>query len=117
MSGLTLPFRDAFDRILATQGPPAVFTADAGGELRLDPFRTRDAWSRLPPDAPQPPPLEACHCLFRDGATGFVQYVLVTSPALAQAHPRAQIRRYPDQETALQALQALGRPPLAPDPW
>lgn len=109
-----LLFRDPFDQRLSEQGPPAVFTANAAGELGLDLPRTRDAWSRL---SLPPTEIEACHCLFRDRATGFVQYILVTSPALLREHPRAQVRRYPDPASALQALAALGRPPMALVPW
>jgi hypothetical protein len=110
-----IPFRDPFDELLAIQGPPALFTMDAEGELRLDPFRTRDGWSRIPPEAT--PSHSLCHCLFRDRATGFVQYVLVTSPALYDAHPRADVRRFAHQQEALDALRALGEPPVVTDPW
>ena len=63
------------------------------------------------------PPFEVCHCLYRDRATGFVQYVLVTSPALYADHPRADVRRFPDQASASAALAALGRPPLLRAGW
>jgi len=105
-----LSFRDRFDALLAAQGPPALFTVDAEGQLRLDPFRTRDGWSRLAPDAVVP--LEACHCLYRDRATGFVQYVLATAPALYADHPRADVRRYASEAEASAALAAIGRPPI-----
>lgn len=77
----------------------------------MDLVRTRDCWQRLE-GAPE---YGACHCLFRDRATGFVQYVLVTSPQLCRAHPRADITLYPDQRTALAALAALGNPPIQRD--
>ena len=111
MSALSpqLSFRDPFDRALAEEGPPAMFTVNAKGELNLDPFRTRDAWSALR----APPTYAVCHCLYRDRATRWVQYILVTSAALCEAHPRADITRYPDQPAALAALAALGRPPLS----
>ena len=106
-----LSFRDPFDAIQAASGPPAVFTVDADGELKMDLMRTRDGWQRL--DAV--PDYGVCHCLFRDRATGFVQYVLVTSPQLCSDHPRADITRYPDQSTALSVLAALGSPPIQRD--
>lgn len=110
-----IPFRSAFDARLAQSGPPAVFIVDAEGELRLDPFKTRDGWSRLSSD--MSPAFHPCHCLYRDRATGYVQYVLVTSPSLYLDHPRAQVRRYPDQAAALRALQALPHPPIVLNPW
>jgi hypothetical protein len=111
---VAIPFRDRFDRLLAEQGPPALFTVDAGGELRVDLVRTRDGWSRLVADVVLP--REVCHCLYRDRATGFVQYVLVTAPELYSEHPRADVRRYDSQADALAALAAIGRPPIA-DRW
>ncbi|MDP6931748.1 MAG: hypothetical protein QGG40_02485 [Myxococcota bacterium] len=107
-----LQFTDPFDSTLATRGPPAVFTIDADGELRLDAMRSRNAWESVD----GPPELEACHCLFRDRATGWVQYVLVTSPALCREHARAEIVRYPSQAQALEALRALGLPPVRASP-
>ncbi|MDG1481270.1 MAG: hypothetical protein P8R54_16880 [Myxococcota bacterium] len=106
-----IPFRDTFDRIQAERGPPAVFIVDAEGEIKVELVRTRDSWQRLEGAVPA---YGICHCLFRDRATGFVQYILVTSPELCASHPRADITRYPDQPTALAALSALGRPPLQP---
>lgn len=105
-----IPFRDPFDQILAAQGPPALFTVDAEGELRLDPFRTRDGWSRISLD--DVPAHDVCHCLFRDRATGYVQYILVTSPALYADHPRADVRRFDSQRQALDALEGMGQPPI-----
>ena len=106
-----LPFRDSFDALQAESGPPSVFTVDADGELWMDLTRTRDGWQRLE----TAPTYGVCHCLFRDRATGFVQYVLVTSPQLCREHPRADITRYPDQPAALAALAALGSPPIQRD--
>lgn len=104
-----VPFSDPFDRRVAADGPGALFTIGHKGQLRLALNRTRDQGKRAGPDRPKTP----CHCLFRDRATGFVQYVLATTPALCVDHPRAEIARYPDQPTALAALAALGRPPVA----
>ncbi len=108
-----LGFGTRFDAALARRGPPAWFTVDAGGELRLAPNRTRDAWDRLPPEAGSGAlPLEWCHCLVGDRATGWVQYVLVTAPGLCREHPRAVIQRFETQRAALEALSALGPVPV-----
>ena len=107
-----LPWASPFDRALAQSGPPAVFTVDADGAMRLAPNRTRDAWNR----GAGTPHFERCDCLYRDRATGWVQYVLVTSPGLCASHPRADIVRFPSQDDALRALEALGRLPLSTRP-
>jgi hypothetical protein len=104
-----VPFSDAFDRSVAVYGPAALFTIGPRGQLRLALNRSRDQGKRAAPVREKAP----CHCLFRDRTTGYVQYVLATSPALCAEHPRADIRRYPDQRAALDALDALGRPPVA----
>lgn len=104
-----LSFCDAWDRDLAENGPAAIFLIDPDGELRLSADRSRDAWRH----APGPHEKAPCHCLMRDGATGHVHYVLSTSPTLVLKHPRLQATRYPDQDAALAALAALGRPALS----
>ncbi len=104
---MSLGFADTFDQTLAEQGPPAVFGLTADGELRLQADRTREAWgSRAGTELT----FERCHCLYRDRATGFVQYLLVTSPALCEEHPRADIWRYDSEALALEALGRAGRP-------
>ena len=103
-----IPFRDTFDQVLARRGPAAVFTRNFEGELSIDPVRTRAAWQLLEGE----PVYGVCHCLFRDQATGFVQYVLVTSPELCRTHFSADITRHADQPSALAALAALGSPPI-----
>jgi hypothetical protein len=104
-----LEFADRFDEILAREGPAAVFTRTPDNQLKLDVFRTRDAWQRARTESP---PLEPCHCLYTDNATRFVQYVLVTSPELCWNEPRAKVERYPSAEAALEALAAIGAPPV-----
>lgn len=104
---MSLGFADTFDRVLALNGPPAVFSLTADGELRLHPDRSREAWGDRDPSTV---PFETCHCLYRDRATGFVQYLRVTSPALCAEHPRADIWRYESEEAALAALARAGRP-------
>jgi hypothetical protein len=104
-----LEFADRFDEILAREGPAAVFTRTPDSQLKLDLFRTRDAWQRARTDTPA---LEPCHCLYTDRATRFVQYVLVTSPELCWNEPRADVERYASAEKALAALAAIGTPPV-----
>jgi hypothetical protein len=107
-----VPFADPWDRDVARCGPPALFTVGPRGQLRVALNRTRDQGKRAATDRPKAP----CHCLFRDRATGWVQYVLATAPALVADHPRADIVRFPDQPTALAALAAIGRPPVVGAP-
>ena len=102
-------FADRFDEILAREGPAAVFTRTPDGDLKLDVFRTRDAWQRARTETP---PREPCHCLYTDRATGWVQYVLVTSPELCWNEPRADVERYASAAEALAALAELGNPPV-----
>ncbi|RME25364.1 MAG: hypothetical protein D6798_09170 [Deltaproteobacteria bacterium] len=113
-------FCDLFDEAQARAGLPALFVVNARGELRLASDKTRDAWQRLPRDAEGwaiCPPREVCHCLLRDRATGWVQYVLATAWELVADHPRADVRRYPSQQEALDALAALGPVPVAREAW
>ena len=104
-----IPFRSEIDRQLAKAGPPAVFTLDARGQLQLDPARTRESWDRLETEMSQAP-FESCPCLFRDRKTGWVQFVLTTSPTLCKTHPRADVLRFKGIDEALQVLQSLGTP-------
>ena len=103
-----LPFCDPFDAAMAESGPPAIFTLDADGRLRLDADRSRDAWTRIE----GAPAKKDRDCLFRDTATGWVQYVLVGAPELCAAHPRADIAVYNSVEDALDALARCGQPPV-----
>lgn len=104
-----MEWRSDFDRVLATQGPPAVFTLDHAGRLGVDEARTRESWCRVG----EVGGVEACHCLFTDRATGFAQYVLVTAVALFEEHPRALVVRYESAAEALSALDAIGPVPVA----
>ena len=103
------PFCDPFDAALAASGAPALFTVDHHGRLRLDADRARDALSRLE----SPPAPEPALYLMRDRSTGWVQLVLVSAPAMAEAHPRADATRYPDAARALAALAVLGPLPVS----
>jgi hypothetical protein len=103
-----MEWRSPFDEALAVSGPPAVFTLDHQGRLGLDEARSRESWCRVG----DPGELERCHCLFTDQATGFVQYVLVTSVRLFTEHPRAATQRFSSEEEAMEALAALGPIPV-----
>jgi hypothetical protein len=99
-----MDWRSPFDEEMATNGPPAVFTVDAKGRLGVDEARTRETWCRVG----GMPERGECHCLFMDTATGWVQYVLVTSEDLCRDHPRASIEHFESEQQALDALAALG---------
>lgn len=104
-------FGTEFDRRLAWGAVGAVFTLDGDRELRLCGDRSREAHAAATDAAP----IQADrwhHCLYRDRATGFVQYILVTSPTLCESHPRADIVRFATQSEAFTALASLGELPL-----
>mgnify|MGYP000273884797 CR=1 FL=1 len=106
-------FGSEFDRRLAQQGAGALFTCDADGELRLADDRTRELHDLVP----EPHTLQWRHCLYRDRATGYVQYILVTSPELCATHPRADIAHYDSQQQAFAVLDSLGVPPVFRGAW
>ncbi len=107
-------FANRFDALLAHQGPPALFTVDADGELRLSPDRTRDTLEHVGDD---PMPMRWCHLLVRDQATGWVQYILATSPDIIPHIGGCEVREVASQQEAQRQLDALGPLPLAPTPW
>jgi hypothetical protein len=106
-------FCNPFDEALAHGGPAGVFLYDRRGMLRFDDMRTRDAWGR----APGPHAHRWTWLLMRDHGTHFVSLVLVTSPTLVQAHPRADLRVFDALEDAVAARAAFGEPPLCSEPW
>ena len=99
-----ITWRSPFDEVLAEDGPAAVFTLDHKGRLGVDEARTRESWTRISSVGE----FAHCHCLFEDLATGWHQYVLVTSPELCRDHPRARVHQFPSAEAALDALSAMG---------
>jgi hypothetical protein len=106
-------FPSAFDEALAREGPAAVFLPDRDGHFRFEPDWTRDAWER----APGPHVRGWSWLLLRDQGTGFVSLLLVTAPTLMEAHPRADVRRFPSLTLALEARCAFGAPPVTRVPW
>ena len=111
---LPFPFRSEFDRRLALEGPPAIFTLDARGQLHFDAARSRESWDRLETEMSkeESSSMRPCPCLFRDRETGWVQFILSTSETLCQHHPRAEVRIFPDAQSALEALHSVGVPPV-----
>lgn len=81
-------FTDEFDRLLAENGPPAIFTLTHDGELRVDAMRTRNFWQRC---SPIPKKVEWCHCLLVDKETQWPQYALLTSPELCIEHETTEV--------------------------
>lgn len=108
-----LPFGDLWDRALALQGPPAIFTIDPRGQLRLNPERTRDHARQVEDAGPAGP----VHALIRDRASAYVMYAFATGAGLLRSSQRDDILCFSSQEAALRALEALGRPPLRAAPW
>ncbi len=107
--GWKIAFSSSYEASVYDEGVPALFTVNARGELRLDVIRTNDAWGRLHPVVPS---REPAHCLLRDRATGWVQYVLVSAVSLVEEHPRMDLAVYPSQDAALQALSSIGELPV-----
>lgn len=112
-----------YDAALAAHGPACVFLRDPEGRFRFDAEWTRDAWGRAADRAAalgvsaELPAHSPVWALARDNDSGYVQIVLATSPDLLHHHPRLAFRVYPSFHDAEQALVALGRPPLAVEPW
>lgn len=113
-------FCSPFDEALAARGTPAVFLYDPEGRLRLDSEWTRDAYARGA-TADHDLPWGWLWVLARDRDSGYVQLVLVTSPALAHAHPigggRLDLRTFETRDEALNVLRGLGRPPIRREDW
>lgn len=107
-------FCGPFDRALASAAVPAVFLVDTDGLLRFDADWTRDAWQRAGDVTLR---WGQTWSLARDRASGYVLLVMATSPDLLAHHPRLDVRAYPDHAAARAALDALGRPPIASEPW
>jgi hypothetical protein len=100
-------FSSEFDRRVFADGPPAVFTLDVRGELRVDPERTRE----IELLAGLPTEKEVAHYVLTDRATGVKMYVLVTHPSLAELQPRAEAKRVPDYDSgAAEAVEQWTRP-------
>lgn len=101
-------FASWWDRRLAAEGPPAIFTLDPRGDLRVDPERTREAELLVGvPDRREP-----AHYVLTDGVTGVRLYLYVTHPLLATCQPRGTVERFPHPRLAIaQAVEQWAVPP------
>ncbi|MBM4367971.1 MAG: hypothetical protein FJ102_17290 [Deltaproteobacteria bacterium] len=99
-------FASVFDERLFHEGPPAIFTLDPRGQLRVDPERSREIYMMLDPGARAPG-----FYVFTDRATGVRMLAVVTHPAMAERQPRALVQRFADYASA--AAQAVQEWPVA----
>jgi hypothetical protein len=84
-------FASDYDALHYAGGPPAVFTRDPKGELRVDPERSREMWKLAPPEAGVA--RDGGTWVLTDRVTG-VKMVLVTNHApFAELQPRADAHR------------------------
>ena len=90
-------FASAFDERLFLEGPPAMFTLDPMGRLRVDPERTREGYLLIG----SPQGRDPGHFVLTDRATGLRMYTLVSHSVLATCQPRADVRRFDDYALAL----------------
>lgn len=102
-----MTFASDFDARLFAEGPPAVFTLDPSGKLRVDPERTREGYLLVG----SPEGREEGHYVLTDRATGLRMYMLVSHPVLAECQPRADVRRHPTYASAVdEAVQQWAVP-------
>lgn len=92
-----MTFASELDARLFAAGPPALFTLDPKGRLRVDPERTREIYLLVG----VPEGREEGHYVLTDAVTGLKLYLLVSHPALACAQPRGTVERFPDHESAV----------------
>ncbi|MFZ5477176.1 MAG: hypothetical protein ACOZNI_10410 [Myxococcota bacterium] len=97
-----MKFASEFDARAFHDGPPAMFTMDVRGELRVDPERTREIGLL----GPLPAEREVAHYVLVDRATGVKMYALVTHPSLAERQPRADARRCASHDEAVAEVAA-----------
>ena len=89
------------DAAIGASGIAALFVLNHDGLLQLDLMRSRD-FRRYNPG----PWLSGLtHAMLVDHGTGWPQYVLFTSPGLAQSHPRLDIHLFDDEYSALAAVE------------
>lgn len=90
-------FTSDFDERLFHEGPPAMFTLDPMGRLRVDPERTREGYLLVG----SPEGRDPGHYVLTDRATSLRMYALVSHSVLATCQPRADVRRYADYASAI----------------
>lgn len=103
-----MKFASAFDEALYTSGPPACFTLDPRGHLRVDPERTREIYLLHRIEG-----REIGHYVLTDAVTGLRLYLLVTHPLFATAQPRGTVERHPDHTSATLAAAEQWAVPVA----
>lgn len=106
------PFASEWDEALARTGPPAIFTLDPEGKLRVDPERTREIYLQQPAMLGR----IAGHYVLTDRATGLRLYLFVTHAALAERQPRGEVVAYPDAASALRQTVEQWAVPAAEAP-
>ena len=116
-TALSLEFCSPFDRVLAHEGPGAVFTPDREGLWRLAPNWTRTAYDGGGEEGAARSGVEWRWVLARDRDTAFVQLLLCTGAELLRVHPRVELRHYEDLASAQAARALFGQPPLCREPW
>lgn len=92
-------FASAFDQELFAYGPPAIFTLDPRGHLRVDPERTREIYILHTDFTAR----EAGFYVLTDRATGLRLVLVVTHRAMAEMQPRASWERFATYEAAFRA--------------
>jgi hypothetical protein len=95
-----MKFASSFDARLFESGPPALFTLDPRGQLRVDPERTREIYLLT-----EPGPREPGHWVLTDEKTRLRLYLLASHPALAQLQPRGTVEQFSSYEEAISALR------------
>lgn len=105
-------FASLYDEACFRDGPPALFTPDPRGNLRVDPERTREIWLLQP----SPSGREAAVYVLTDRATGVKMLLATNCPVLAELQPRGPVERLPDYDTAraVVAAQWAGHTPPGP---
>jgi hypothetical protein len=103
-------FASALDEGIFAGGPPAVFTVDPRGRLRVDPERTRELYLRIGVPEGRDPGV----FVHTDGRTG-VRMVLATNHA-ALAAASGTVERAPDLASALARVRDQWRAPAEAGP-
>ena len=91
-----MTFASLYDAAAFHEGPPAVFTPDPRGNLRVDPERTRELWLL----SPNPEGRDAAVYVLTDHANGVKMVLATNCPALLTSLPRAEAHRALDYGSA-----------------
>ncbi len=91
-----MTFASLYDEASFLHGPPAVFTPDPRGNLRIDPERTRELWLL----APNAQGREAAIYVLTDRATGVKMVLATNCPELILPLPRADAKPAIDYASA-----------------